>query len=294
MKIFDKSFINTWINKSKSIIALLFALATTILTFISWDDFSITDVCLKIVSICALFFIAVIISFLLVYFKQSTTLWKKGSGHIIVRYGDILSDSMYSLNEADKCVCVIPMNTAFDTILDEDTTIPFPLVSIKSVHGKWLKKMFHLNRSSASIQQDIYNYLDNRNTNFSHVQRRRGGLREYEIGTCAVVKGDNNIDYVLLATSHFNSNNNVESVKDDVIFAIHKMLLFLDQNCPGYSAYVPLIGTGLSRANLTHKESLQCLALTSQLYTNIIHSTINFVIYDGDKDKVSIYDVQPF
>lgn len=57
----------------------------------------------------------------------------------------------------------------------------------------------------------------------------------------------------------------------------------------GYELYLPLLGSGLSRANLSHKKSLQTIEAVLQLHNEKIHGEINVVIYHKDKTKVSIF-----
>ena len=68
------------------------------------------------------------------------------------------------------------------------------------------------------------------------------------------------------------------------------MLDVYDANGQGYEIFVTLMGTGRSRAGLTHCDSLQVIKSVLSLYGEKIHGTINVVIYPKDRDKVSIFD----
>lgn len=78
--------------------------------------------------------------------------------------------------------------------------------------------------------------------------------------------------------------------KDEVIKSLRSLLEFYDVNGQGYQMYITLMGTGRSRAGLTHHDSLQTITSLFSLYSEKIHGDINIVIYKKDRDKVSIFD----
>ena len=59
---------------------------------------------------------------------------------------------------------------------------------------------------------------------------------------------------------------------------------------PIYPMYLPLIGTGNSRTGLSHKDSLNLIKHTFMLNKDLIHQEINVVIWNKDKNKVSIWE----
>ena len=196
--------------------------------------------------------------------------------------------TIFSKNKGE--IYIIPVNTHFDTII-EDETISNPLVSNRTIHGKWLKKyMGFTNKSSDDIQKEIYDYLDKKEEKYSVVSRNKGSKRLYPLGTCVILYGPNNTSFVLFALSHFDDKNNAYVSKDSLIESTHKLLLFINQNCQGKKCYIPLMGTSLSRVGLSHKESLHILLSTMSLYNYMIFNPIEIVIFNKDKDKVSIFD----
>lgn len=75
-----------------------------------------------------------------VYFKRTKTIWESPSGKIKVCYSDIMKDGFDKRNKEEK-LFVIPVNSCFDTIVDEDiSTCSKPLVSPNSLHGRWIKQ----------------------------------------------------------------------------------------------------------------------------------------------------------
>lgn len=63
----------------------------------------------------------------------------------------------------------------------------------------------------------------------------------------------------MLAVSDFDDRNVARSSKDLVKKAIEKLLDYYDELGLGYEIYIPLLGTGKSRAHLTPKESMQLI-----------------------------------
>ena len=53
--------------------------------------------------------------------------------------------------------------------------------------------------------------------------------------------------------------------------------------------FLPLMGTGSSRVDITHEQSLEIIK-SSVLASEKINGSVNIVVYNGDKDKVSIFE----
>ena len=194
-----------------------------------------------------------------------------------------------------KKIVVIPVNTCFDTIVDENISLyDKPLVSPTTVHGLWIKNMvkhgFNINDIDIAIDKSISLRGINPVKELSRQEKKRGKLKCYENGTIAVVEGKNNVEFYLLALSEFDENNKAQSSKDEVIKSLRSLLEFYDVNGQGYQMYITLMGTGRSRAGLTHHDSLQTITSLFSLYSEKIHGDINIVIYKKDRDKVSIFD----
>ena len=66
-------------------------------------------------------------------------------------------------------------------------------------------------------------------------------------------------------------------------------MLFYDRNGQGDPMFLPLMGTGSSRVDITHEQSLEIIK-SSVLASEKINGSVNIVVYNGDKDKVSIFE----
>lgn len=226
------------------------------------------------------------------WIKKENTITTQFTTKINVVYGDIFKIAFSESNKQDiKRIVVIPFNTCFDTIVDEDIAlVKKPLVSPTSIHGQWIKqvsKTLHIDeidkRITDSLKDELY-------TQIQTECKSRGKIKDYDYGTVAVFDYDST-EFFLLALSRFDSNNNAQCSKDEFLLAVKKLIDFIDKHGQGLPVYTPLMGTNLSRANMTHKESLQAMVALMRLYSEKLKSEVNIVVYDGDRDKVSIYDV---
>lgn len=102
--------------------------------------------------------------------------------------------------------------------------------------------------TSEELRERIDNYFKNKNTN-DNVNKK------HEIGEIAVIE-QNNVIYYLLAISIFDKNNRSVSTKNDIEKAIRSLLVFYDLYGQGIPMYMPLVGTGRSRAGLDYNDSI--------------------------------------
>lgn len=277
----------------KNIWAILFGALSVLLAFISWDDVGITETCIKIIILSLLLTFVILSAIVIMLFTSSETIWERGQAKLCVKYGDILSIGkkrvFFRCSTRNKLI-VIPVNSHFDTIV-EDSTVPNPLVSAKTIHGKWLKLYeAEKNMSPAEIQNAIYSFLAAKGIQYQTDRNKRGSQRKYPTGTCAIMNGSNNVNYVLWALSDFNQANVAHATKESVISSLVSLLDFVNTQSQGDECYIPLVGTGMSRTSLSHKESLHTILSTIDLYREKLVGIVNVVIYNGDKSKVSIFD----
>lgn len=109
-----------------------------------------------------------------------------------------------------------------------------------------------------------------------------------DLGTVAMIRGKNNSTFCLLAISEYDKENIAYTSVDDIELCIKSLVNFYNQHGQGYRLIILLIGTNLSRAGLSHNDSLRVITSLFQLYGDKIHGEINVVIYKCDKDKVTL------
>lgn len=180
---------------------------------------------------------------------ENLTIWSSGNRCINVIKGDIFT---YALGKRTKKrrIVVIPVNTSFDThVTTKLAEEANPLVSSNTLHGKLLIRLFKKGLSEEQITERIKNNLLINNLTSENNQKL-----DLPIGTIATLDFDKAIFY-FLAISNFDENNNAHSSKENIQKAINNLIDYYDQKGQGYNLYLPLIGTGMSRANLSYQES---------------------------------------
>lgn len=203
---------------------------------------------------------------------EESTVWSHGDHHIKIVKGDIFT---YALGKRTnkKRIVVIPVNTTFDTHvttkLEDD---PNPVVSGNTLHGSLLIRLFKKGISEEQVSERIRNNL------------LRNGLISQEkqaidlpIGTIATLDFEKAVFY-FLAVSIFDKNNNAHSSRKNIRTAIEKLTVYYDQKGQGYDLFLPLIGTGMSRANLNYQESYDLIVETLLKNRIRISGKINIVI----------------
>ena len=224
--------------------------------------------------------------------KKSKTIWKNASGKIKVCYSDIIQES-FNIKSKKERLFVIPVNSTFDTIVDEDISSCFkPLVSPNSLHGRWIKEMVKDGFCLEDIDNKIHKCLEMQQLIskciISEEDKERGKREVYDLGTIALVRGRNTSTFLLLAISDYDKDNTSHSTNEDLELCIKSLVNFYDKHGQGHRLVIPLIGTNLSRTGLSHNDSLRVITSLFQLYGDKIHGEIDVVIYKRDRVKVTL------
>ncbi|MCM1245146.1 MAG: DUF6430 domain-containing protein [Roseburia sp.] len=282
-----KRIVEVWIK----IMGMVFSILSVVLSFVAWEEIGCRGATDKIlfficIILCSVVFAALWICFL----KRESIVYKVGRKEICVRYGDILK-----LGFPRKCkgkrIVVIPVNTGFDTIVDE--TIPNnqrPLISTETIHGKWIlkycEKEMGIDELDKKIEQTLQNETPVKKLKCEDVRRK---LENYELGTVVPIESGDVI-FFLMALSRFDQNNNAHSSREEVIQCAESMLKYYYEKGQGYDLYLPLIGTGMSGAGLSPSDSLRLLKALLELNLDIVRGKVNIVISQEQKGEVSIFD----
>ena len=277
------------------ILGTVFSLLSVFLSFFSWQDCKITSVSTKILILLLLLIISFIVSLIwIICFKNKKLIFETSAGKVSVCYGDIIKKGFPKFPKENRIV-VIPYNTSFEVIVDDKVEkFKNPLISPKTIHSQWINRMKKNNVSLEAIEERIRQSFEIRNIKpiktFTREEKARGNLNYYEEGTIAAIDGKNGVIFYLMAISEFDDKNKAQSTKQSIIRCLEKFLDFYDETGQGFDVYIPLIGTGLSRSGMSHVESLNVIKSVFQLHEEKILGEFNIVIYDKDKDIVSIFD----
>lgn len=198
---------------------------------------------------------------------HSIVIWQKGCNSIRITYGDIF-EHCFKVG-SDKKIIVVPVNTNFDVHVSTKSENIKPLVSVQTLHGKWLQRCKNAKIKEEDMQEEIQRILDVQCCN-----RIQNG--EYPIGTVVPFDTARGVTY-LLAISKFDKNNVAHSKLEDIKIAVQNLIEFYDYNGQGYPLYIPLIGTGRSRANLSYQQSYDLIKETLLDNKEHIQGTVNII-----------------
>lgn len=270
--------------------SIIFSILSFLLTIFSWESVKIDKITIKICILVGIILFSFITSLNFVTFiLKNKKLWGNGKNKVLAFYGDLFKIT----NKPQKKIVVIPVNDTFETIIDDNLTQDKPLVSLTTIHGQWIKYMNNKGIDSKTLNCMIATNLKSRKIKpvkvYNDDEKKRGNKKSYAIGTIATVNGENNTTFYLLAISNFDENNKAISTRKSIRNCIDDLIEFYGTNGQGYPIYVPIFGTGRSRADLNHQQTFNMIKNSVLTNEKLIHGTINIVVYKKDKDKISIF-----
>ena len=271
------------------VISFFSAIISFILLFFERKDLGIDNIWTAVTVILVVTMSTIIISIFWVLICYQSRILCKDPHIIKVQYGDIWKQAFPKKNTS-KRIIVIAVNTTFDVIVD-DGTVKKPLVTEKSVHGQWIKKIIDKGIKSEEMSKKIQDNLIEQGVQplrvYSETEKTRGERKCYERGTIAVFSYANTIFY-LLALSEFDDNNNAQNTKEDFIKVFSSLINFYNMNGQGYELFLTLMGTGMSRTCLSHEESLRLSKNLLEIYKDKLRGNVTIMVYNKDKDKLSL------
>lgn len=287
MFLFLKNNLKHICDLGAKIAGILFSIITLLLTFVSWDDLGITKKCDRLLVLTIVVIMSIIFALIFMLLKRSNVLWEQGNKKIKIFYGDILKIA-FPKKDRGKKIVVIPVNTCFDTVVGHG------LVSENTIHGKWIKGMKKKGASIAKLDKEIAQNINEQGLKplgeYSASQKPKGKKSWFPQGTVLSIKGELGLTYYLLALSEFDDNLNAQCSKEEFVGCIQSLIAFYDKNGQGSPIYLPLMGTGLSRVNISPEESLNTLVNMFKLNRDKLHGEVNVVIFNKQSNEVSIHN----
>ncbi len=220
--------------------------------------------------------------------KNSQTIWQNGTGMLSIEVGDILSYG-FGRARAEKSIVVVPVNNTFDTEITWcHEAADAPLVSDKTLHGKWLKRMLASGTDSASIAARIAAELASRGVlPRGAAVRGEASIPMYELGTIARIE-NNRAVFFLIALSEFDEVNRAHATKGSIYETVLKLLVAYDELGQGLDMHMPLFGSGLSRAGLSHQESFDVITKCITENRGLVHGKLFITVLPEDEHKLDL------
>lgn len=205
---------------------------------------------------------------------------RNGAYCLTVVYEDIFKFA-FRKRTKHRNIVVIPVDTAFHThVTRKYENDPLPQVSEKTIHGQWLSRWEKAGEDIASLHDRIIKNLDMRG-----YKRNDSGL--YPIGTIATIETSSTIFY-LLAIADFDKNNIAHTTKEQLKVTIDKLSIYYDNYGDAHDLYIPLIGTGRSRASISLQDSYDMITECYRKNKHRILGNIHIVIH---KDFESLIEI---
>lgn len=201
---------------------------------------------------------------------KKINIWKKGKNEINIYYGDIFKLAFGTKYASDKKALVIPVNTEFDTKVNDDLKY---CVSSRTLHGQWVLNMLEHGYSSKKINSRINQSLEKMSSDLNE-----------RIGSIIPFKHENST-FLLFAITTF-VDGIATTCLDELKKSIVKLIDYYNKECQGMTLYIPLIGTGRSRVNLSNYESYKNIKELLLENQNMIQGKVNILIYFKDVENI--------
>lgn len=203
-----------------------------------------------------------------IYICFCTTAGKK----IGIYYGNILNikEEMPDLEQVN---IVVNVNRCFDVRVNND------LVSAATLHGavmEILVPIYGVEKLNVIIQKKL---CDCAKEPLGRSQKPQGNMYRYAPGTVAEVAGeDKRVKYFLLALSTFDKELHAHTSDEEYHQAMLGLLHCISEASQGFPVFVPLMGTGLSRAGKNPKAVKEYLLAFLRLHESKLVSDVYIVI----------------
>ena len=222
--------------------------------------------------------------------ENTTLIWNRGVNSIDVQSGDLFCFG-FDNRHKKKNIVVIPVNTAFDThVTRKFEGITYPLVSENTIHGQWLLRLKASGEKIDCIDERITESLNRLGFHPAKESQSENGKKDcYPIGSVAVIETSNAV-YFLTAIAEFDNFNNARSSAANISEAVSSLLDVYDRFGLGYDLYLPLMGTGLSRADLSTQEAYDLLIESMKINSNKIHGHVHLVLRPIDRNLITIQE----
>lgn len=204
-----------------------------------------------------------------------------GSVSITIKFGDLFTTDGLK---------VIPVNCFFDSIVDES------VVSASTLHGMMIRRYFAGRPSKFDSQ--ISCSLSEQGC-FPIVKlTRNGGIgktEKFEIGTSAIVRSDGGEEFLCVALSTTNPQNNQASASlNDVYKSVQGALALARSSGNGHRVVFPLLGDGLSRTGLSPVLLLDLIiqGIISENAKQKVSNEISIVLHPSKKNFIRLAFVE--
>lgn len=295
-KYLNTDYLNSLWEATKKCAAIIFAIATALVTFVSVDDilnyFNKNSIWTKIAFLVILCLLALIIAIIISQLKKEVILFSKETASVKAKYGN-MADFIADNTDGERYTVVIPINNDLNVVGD------FKKISMYgkgSMHYFWLSQMKKWLegknvRDDAAQQTEIENLVKN---NLRGSKPNKQGL--CKIGDHSYIRDINNVNYLLIVTAEIKTISGApkSTYTDKQYFeTLQSLIEVIGASCPqSEKVYVPIIGGGYAHKNQSNKELLRIMAEVMIYNSSILKHEITIIIYEKLKHEVPLFTLK--
>jgi len=261
------------------IFSLILGIASIVFVFVPLNDTQSKIIALIALSI--IIFLTFIINFLILKNRNSVSI-KINQTNIIIKYASIFDNTKFKENTYR----VIGVNDYFDTHLGDG------IIDENTLHGKYLKRY---NESCKDLDNRIL--ADKRLLSeiaCTSPNRVYNKTNKYELGSIFL---DRKTNFILVALSHFDENNNAKLTTKELVTCYLKMWTEISIIKESHSVALPLLGSSSNiqmDTPLSLQEILETLLITFKLSNVQINlpSTLTIVLNKEIKNELNLQRIK--
>lgn len=272
------------LKRSIGVAGAMFSTLSFVLSIWSWEELGVSGYD-KLHILIAIAILSLIVAIIWTIVNKRKEKWQRGNASIGILYGDIIKIGFSKKRpKFGKRIVVIPVNTHFDTIVNDE------IVAASSLHGQWINYLCNNGETTDSVNNKIQSQILLQNVTPLQIDSsKKGNQTAYPLGTVIKYNCGNTIFY-LIASAEFDTNLQAHCNKEQLQDVIKSLIFFYDTYGQGYPIYIPLLGTELSRTGISESESMQLIVDLCMLNREKIHGKVNIVIYEKHRSQVPIFE----
>ena len=269
-----------WLNSPtrwKDSFTVAFVILATIETIFAISEislkgnFGINSWITKLFVLLGLFLLLVVATFIIKYFQTKKGISLKIRNiQVNIRQGDIFKANGWK---------VIAFNEHFDTIVDDK------IIAHNTLNGIFIDKYV---KNINDLNSVIAVELDNNHKNDKYIKNDK---KAYPLGKIITY----NDEYMLLAFSHFNENNETQLSPKDYEHCLRIMWKEIRRTYAYKPIFIPLLGSGITQFEErlhTKSDLLKCMLCTLRTSSADIKQPITILLTEETMQDINIYEMK--
>lgn len=276
-KFLNYGFVTNLWKETQKCAGYVFALATTFVTFIPFDEIlsyvNLDNIRTKLLFIITLCFISLLIAVCRLHNSEnkSVVLFSKEKTSIKVEFGNMTRYIADNTSSTPYTV-VIPINTQLYAVGDEK------IIKENSMHGLWLKQMLNCGYDKVTINDLVCKQI------------KTNGKKQCKIGDYCYIKNIKNVNYLLVVTCDVSKEKKLVCSEAQYFAGLQNMVNALSTECIlQEKIYIPIIGGGYANMRRTNQELLRQLTEVLIFNERKLQHEIHVVVYEQLRNEIQLF-----